>query len=53
MFHIILDGRSIASYPSRKEASQHLVARAYIVAPCVYEVMQMMAQRKASNDCPF
>lgn len=53
MFHIILDGVSIGSYATYKEASQHLVPRAYVVAPCVWEVMQMVARQKANGDCPF
>lgn len=53
MFHIILDGASIASYATYKEASQHLVPRAYIVAPCVWEVMQMVARQKVVKECPF
>jgi len=52
MFHVILNMQSIGQYPSRKEAAKHLAPHSYIVAPCVYEVMQLSADVSRAY-CPF
>jgi hypothetical protein len=36
-YHVFLNGASIGTYPTRKEAEANLRPNAYVVSPAVYE----------------